>query len=377
MRMLWSLLLVLGITGIASCNQDTKTTVTPAGRGARGEACQARNDCKGGLACVNGTCSKNDFDISVQAMHCDRVECSDDEDCCGDRPREAPAKCANRISVCLTPTLPGCTPSLTCTSDSQCGDGACVGNCSLGGGTCGEDADCTAADVCDTSIGYCTLTGDPCSDDTYCLGPATCDYRVCNCANPDYDYSDPICTDPDCDDICTLRCDAELCVPDTSCDDDADCAGSVADICENSRCVECVEDDDCSDSDEECVSNVCEKPCEENEECPLFHACDDGECVERGCGSDTECILAASRAGGGYEDPRMYQCLESETEPDMHVCKLPCENDAGCASSEVCSDGYCVFIGCKTDEECRAYFGIENEETSDAKPYITKAVCRE
>ena len=267
-----------------------------------------------------------------------------------------------------------CT-AVTCTSDSQCGDGDCpAGNCSFGNETCEEDADC-GADVCENS--YCTFSGTYCTDDSACvLGQATCGYRYCDCSNPEYDPTDPICTDPDCDDVCTLRCEDELCVPDTSCDDDADCVGSVADICENDRCVECVEDDDCPDSDEQCIDNACEKPCEENEECPLFHACDDGECVERGCGSDNECILAASRAGGGYEDPRMYECLESETNPDMHVCKLPCENDSGCASSEVCSGGYCVFIGCKTDEECRAYFGIENEETNDAKPYITKAVCR-
>ncbi|HEU5074035.1 MAG TPA: hypothetical protein VFU02_07675, partial [Polyangiaceae bacterium] len=339
----------------------------------RGETCEARNDCSGGLACVNGTCSKNDFDISISAKHCDRVECEDDKDCCGDRPREAPAKCANRNSICLTPTLGDCT-TFSCTADSECGSGVCPpGTCSLGG-SCETDADCEP-DVCVGSA--CSISNVYCITDADCYGELSCGgYRVCNCANPDFNPSDPICTDPECEDVCTLRCDSELCVPDTSCESDDDCIGSVNDICEDGRCVECVENDDCSEAEEECVNNVCEKPCTENEECPLFHACEDGECIERGCGSDNECILAASRAGSA-EDPRLFQCLAAGGNSDTHICKLPCENDAGCASSEVCDDGFCVFIGCKTDEECRAYFGIEEEETDDAKPYITKALCRE
>lgn len=375
MRMFWSLLLVVGITGVASCNnKDTKTTVTPSGRGARGESCEARNDCAGGLACVNGTCSKNDFDVSISAKHCDRVQCEKDKDCCGDRPRQAPSKCNNRNSVCLTPQLADCSP-VGCESDSVCGSGDCpTGVCNLGG-SCNSDEDCDA----DTCVGnYCSISGNYCTSDASCLGQGTCSYRVCNCTNPEYDPTDPICSDPDCDNVCTLRCEDELCVADTSCEEDSDCAGSVNDICEDGRCVECLDDDDCNDSEEECVNNFCEKPCTTNEECPLFHACDDGECVERGCGSDTECILAASRLGNGaIEDPRLYQCLEVGGDSDLRVCKLPCENDAGCASSEVCEDGYCVFIGCKTNEECRAYLGLENEETDDKKPYITKAVCRQ
>ena len=369
MRMLWSLLLVFVIAGIASCSTG-ETTVTPAGRGARGETCMARNDCASGLACVNGTCSKNDFDVSLEAKHCDRVECKEDDDCCGDRPQTAPPECDKRTLVCYTPTLPDCS-QVSCDSDSDCGSGVCSpGQCTFGTAACETDDDCPidecVGNQCTVGLGYCL-------DDTYCAGEDTCGYRSCNCANPDYDYSDPICTDPDCDDVCTLRCDNELCLPDTSCDDDDDCIGSNSDICEDKRCVECLEDDDCDEDEEKCVNNFCEKPCTVNEECPLFHACEDGDCVERGCGSDTECILAASRTGSA-EDPRMFQCLSSG---DTHTCKLPRENDAGCASSEVCDDGFCVFIGCNTDEECRAYLGIEDQETSDQQPYIPKAVCRD
>src|SRR5690606_3059005 len=264
MRMFWSLLLVVGITGVASCNsKDTKTTVTPSGRGARGESCEARNDCAGGLACVNGTCSKNDFDVSISAKHCDRVQWEKDKDCCGDRPRQAPSKCNNRNSVCLTPQLADCSP-VGCESDSVCGSGDCpTGVCNLGG-SCNSDEDCDA----DTCVGnYCSISGNYCTSDASCLGQGTCSYRVCNCTNPEYDPTDPICSDPDCDNVCTLRCEDELCVADTSCEEDSDCAGSVNDICEDGRCVECLDDDDCNDSEEECVNNFCEKPCTTNEEC--------------------------------------------------------------------------------------------------------------
>ena len=297
------------------------------------------------------------------------------EDCCGDLPREAPDKCNNRISVCLTPTLADCTPG-ACESDSDCGDGVCApGSCSASGEACETDGDCPVDECVGTS---CTVSGAYCSESYPCpLTADTCGYRSCDCSNPDYDYTDPICSDPDCEDVCTLRCDNELCVPDTSCEEDVDCIGSISDICEEGRCVECVDNDDCDeDDDEECVNNFCEKPCTENEECPLFHACDDGECVERGCGSNTECILAASRTGSA-EDPRLFECLPTSGDDDTRICKLPCENDSGCASFEVCDDGFCVFIGCNTNEECRAYLGIENEETDESKPYITKAVCRD
>src|SRR5690606_31253835 len=147
-------------------------------------------------------------------------------------------------------------------------------------------------------------------------------------------------------------------------------------ICEDGRCVECTDDDDCDeDANETCSRGSCHKPCTENEECPLFHACDDGECVERGCGTDTECILAASRTQD-IEDPRLAKCLPVAEGSDINICKVPCENDSECSRFEVCNEGYCVFIGCKNHEECRAYFGLEREETSEDKPYITKALCR-
>lgn len=373
MRTLWSLLITAVIAGITSCAGESEQTIAPAARGARGESCQARNDCAAGLACINRTCSKNDFGIKVNSKHCDLVDCESDKDCCGDKPREAPAKCANRTSVCFTPTLSNCEV-IECESNSACGDGECVpGRCQFTSTvSCTEDDDCV-----DQCVGNsCSLSLNYCLDDSYCYQDNPCINRYCDCSNPEYDPTDPICTDPDCDNVCTLSCENERCVPDTSCETDADCAGLVNDICEDGRCVECTDDDDCDeDANETCSRGSCHKPCTENEECPLFHACDDGECVERGCGTDTECILAASRTQD-IEDPRLAKCLPVAEGSDINICKVPCENDSECSRFEVCNEGYCVFIGCKNHEECRAYFGLEREETSEDKPYITKALCR-
>jgi hypothetical protein len=157
--------------------------------------------------------------------------------------------------------------------------------------------------------------------------------------------------------------------------------------------VQCTEDTDCNVKDDEtCEKGLCHKPCKQNEECGLFEECSKGDCVYVGCQTDRECILAASRGsqggtGGtsgnaqaavsGPDDPRLYKCLPSEPGSKINACKIPCENDGSCGQFQACDEGYCKFVGCKTDDECRAYLGIANQMTSDAKPYVTTATCEE
>jgi hypothetical protein len=229
-----------------------------------------------------------------------------------------------------------------------------------------------------------------CLSDTDCFyygSVVSCTSRVCNCANPAYDPLDPICSDPDCDDICLLRCENQLCVQDHSCKGSADCTPLGLAACVSGRCVECTKNSECdTDNEETCEDNVCHKPCTENEECPLFHACEKGDCVYAGCSDDRECILAAARAqvGGGDnaaaavvggDDPRLYKCLKDDANPEFKTCKVPCENDGSCGQFQVCDGGYCKFVGCDSDEQCRNYLGIANQVTSDSKPFIAKAQC--
>ncbi len=376
--------LALGLSSLGAlfsgCGDDSQTqSVRPAVLGQRGESCLARNDCESGLACLNNVCSRNDFEITRSSKECVRVDCKKTADCCGGRPTKAPAKCADVTQVCNTPTLAGCTLGASCESAVDCGGGSCsTGVCSQVALSCTTDAGCE--DVCDTTTGFCTISSAvACTVSTDCTyGVGTCGSRICNsCANPDYDPSAEICSDPDCIDICTLRCQNELCVEDTSCEVNEDCADSPAGpICDDGQCAECVEDDDCDEAnEEECLSGRCEKPCEVNEECPLNNTCKKGECVYTGCSSDLDCVLI-ERAHPTLGDARLSKCLPSDLNPDINECKVPCENDGTCAEFQVCDDGFCKFVGCNTDEECRSYLGLAPDPASPKPKYVSKAVCR-
>jgi hypothetical protein len=208
--------------------------------------------------------------------------------------------------------------------------------------------------------------------------------RTCNCTNPDYNPNAAICSDLDCTDLCTLRCEAERCVADLSCKEDTDCR-TGAPFCVDTQCVQCKVDDDCG-TGKTCNEGVCHSPCKHNEECSAFYECntDSGECEYAGCKSDRECILAATGSNQSAsvptpsgEDPRLLKCLASESDPAHKSCKIPCENDGSCGAQSVCDGGFCKFIGCETNEDCRAYLGLVGLVPTPAKPFVATAVCRD
>ena len=389
-------LLSVSAFSAVGCSKDAQK-VQPETRGKRGETCLARNDCDTGLACLGGICAKNEFNIEVTAKQCIREECSVDKDCCGDRLTSAPEKCTGRDQICdpANRVVPGCIQT-SCTTDATCNGGTCpMGTCQgLGqpvGTMCATAADCMR-DTC--VAGACTLSLNTCTvatqniDCTYYNYIPSCSARSCNCINPLYDPTDPICTDEDCDNICLLTCQDSLCVEDRSCKSDADCVQGNARTCDGGRCVECTTNKDCdTKNDESCEKGVCIKPCEQNEECGLFEECQkDGTCKYIGCQTDRECILAASRGQQGTggtngvnpppsDDPRLFKCLPSEGDAKINVCKIPCENDGSCGQFQACDQGFCKFVGCNSDEECRDYLGIANQMTSETHPYIATAKC--
>jgi len=394
-RSLIALLSLASLFSFSGCSKDP-TKFEPSTRGKRGENCQARNDCQDGLACLNGVCGINEFSIDVAVKHCDRIECATTADCCGDKPTEVLDKCKAKATTC-TQVFPGCSTAVACTSDAACGGqgGTCkpaaaTGTCSGGtltGLSCTAATDCQ--DLCVNSI--CSYSGGACTGNVDCVyyssstPVCTKPARTCNCINPEFNASAAICNDPDCMGLCTLRCEAERCVTDRSCKKDAEC-GAATPFCSDGQCVQCTVDDDCSDG-KSCDAGVCHARCKHNEECSAFYECDadSGQCEYVGCKSDRECILAAAAATNQNasvslqtgEDPRLQKCLPSEADPAHKTCKIPCENDGSCGPQSVCDAGFCKFIGCETNEECRAYLKLVSQVSTTTSPFVPTAVCRQ
>jgi hypothetical protein len=333
-----------------------------------GLSCIVTNDCPAGVACSNKSCQPSNFEIMGTGKQCHIVDCATTADCCGDLPLKAPAKCLGRERICSQPTLPGCT-TITCTSDAQCGPGTCRGTCSLDGELCLTLNDCQP-NTCNTSenSNTCEVTGADCTDFTCTTN--TCSSPYCRCQNPDYDPTDPICTDPDCEKICGFVCENERCVVDTGCDVDDDCPASTP-FCDQRVCVECLTSDDCDD--EQCTNGRCGPECEVSTQCAKFEACMANECVYVGCQSDRECVLSASNRDPA-KDPRLAKC---RIENGIGTCVYPCEIDAQCAPTEVCLGGICEYIGCETDSECKTIAGLHNQPLpTELRPWVTTAECR-
>ncbi len=369
--------LSLGLAFVGCNGEEGTQTVAPAASGQRGETCDARNNCASGLACIQGVCAQNQFEVSPQSKECVLHECAETADCCGGKPSTAPAKCANVVSICDTPTIPGCTSDfLSCTSSAECDGGVCgLGICSYTSTSC-DDANPCAQDTCVT--GTCSISSVSCPNGQSDCATNTCLSRECSCENPVHDPFDPICTDPDCTDVCTVICQDSLCVEDETCETDTDCIGSfTGPVCLEGSCVGCATDDDCdTENDFACNANhQCEKPCTKNEECPTFSECQKGDCAVVGCKSDLECVLWFGNVGSGDNDPRQGKCM-AVAGSTVKQCAIPCEVDTECGESSVCEDGVCTLLGCATDADCRAdHPELQGQVPTEARPWVTTTTC--
>lgn len=351
-------------------------------RGERGSSCNSTSDCAddlscvltrdcpAGVACSNKSCQPSNFDVVGTGKSCHVSDCKTTADCCGDMPQSAPAKCANRDSICSKPTITGCT-AIRCATSAECGQGTCGGKCSLDLKSCLTTADC-ALNTCDTTAepDLCSLSGTDCT--SFICSTNTCSLPICNCQNPEYDPTNPICTDEDCEDICGFACEEERCVVDDGCTSDTECA-LTRPFCSAGECAECRTSEDCED--EACIEGNCGPRCEVDTQCAVFEACQAGECVFVGCRSDRECVLqAASGKAAASQDPRLAKCSIVN---NQGTCVFPCEIDAQCAPSEVCLEGTCKYIGCETDGECKTIAGLHNLPVpTPERPWTTTAVCR-
>jgi len=234
------------------------------------------------------------------------------------------------------------------------------------GESCQARSDCDLGlacvrEVCVMTATDFSLTGKSC-DAVQCATDADC------CADflpdPSCDVYDAACQANPLDCLafrtlcqCTLQCQAERCFDvGPHCLSSSDCPSLLYPHCVTERCVECRDHADCAASDR-CIEGACQAPCQTDEECPLLHGCQAGDCVLTGCQTDRECAFLLS-------DTRAV-CETSGG------CAIECAVDADCDFDrfEVCHNERCTFVGCETDEECRAFLDLEVDSALEA-------VCR-
>lgn len=242
-RIVWGL---SGVLAVVACSSNDPKLTAPAQQGGRGESCQARNDCRDGLACVANVCSQNDFPITVTAKQCDLIQCATKDDCC---------KTFTPSSTCDT-YQQGCSAGdqvycgyvqQYCTCQMDCRENRCVSV-----NSCSTDADCFGG-VCVN--GACV----DCRADTDCSSNFKCVSGTCKAG----------CTK---NEECNLleTCDGGQCVK-SGCQSDRECIGFSG------------------NKMAKCVDKKCAVPCENDAECGRFEVCESGSCVFIGCETNDEC----------------------------------------------------------------------------------------
>jgi hypothetical protein len=196
-----------------------------------------------------------------------------------------------------------------------------------------------------------------CTDDSGCCPnlrtPAECDELEASCAGDgfclDYQWA-PVC-------VCDSRCRDFQCVRRSPepCETARDCGADLA--CVDGRCTLCADDESCGEGSV-CEAKRCIAACTADTDCAAIEACaESGHCETRPCYDDRECKFAL-----GADDAR---CTDG-------ACRIPCENDARCASvwnrgsgtdfsyqpPFVCSEGECAPAGCARDTDCAGLRGL-------------------
>jgi hypothetical protein len=355
--------------GQGTAGAPSRKPVARIKRGRLGIGCSVKNDCEAGLSCIQGVCQPSSFELSPTGKECVQIDCTEPADCCGNLPMEVPEKCRARPSTCLQ-KLPGCVEK-ACTRSADCaGGGVCAGQCAVSAGECRGNVDCLANKCVE---GTCSLNFTVCQSDADCAAN-TCAGGTCTCDNPNYSPLSPVCQDPDCADKCFWSCEDSRCVIPTSCGTSDDCFGSKPQ-CVDGTCVECSISTDCS-FDKICVAGSCETSCQDDTQCGLFEACQVGECTYVGCRSNRECTLipdVRSLALAPGVDPRLLRC---HTADGVGRCIIPCQTDAQCGRTEVCSGGLCQYIGCDSSDQCATILGVHEQGSSSEQPWIGSVECR-
>ncbi len=343
MARLW-LSLILVLTLFTACKSTEE-----AQKGSLGESCTRRDDCGGGLICVENRCTSEKSDDAENDGGTERIvggavgeSCTRRADC------QSGLACFAQICVKEADIPQGEDGVIlarggrgeTCTARNDCNaDLACVA------GRCRENEYPVKVEAKECFRVQCETKNDCCKN---FVPSASCDIYKAQC---DADPSSLYCSYLDQYCVCKQTCQDSQCLVDTSCSSELDCNAYNAPFCVGTKCSQCRTKDDCTLTDTDCIEGVCRKPCERNEQCPLFYGCQSGKCVDEGCKSDRECYFSTN-------DPRA-KCVDTE-------CVTPCDNDAECTTAfNLCEGGRCVFAGCSSHEECRVYLRLQNVTGSD------------
>ena len=378
----WMVIVVI-LTAILACEESNRSDsdseqnstdreLDEARLGSQGESCTSRSDCKSGLACYAQMCTQSKEENeegtdSNQTVSDPRG--GEGESCASRRDCQEGLGCFS--GVCLVkPRLMDAGSSIELVSP---GTRSGLGESCRARNDCIEELTCVNATCVDDNVAIEVTAKScvriDCSKNEDCCAtfeqPNYCESYKTQCEE------DPVVYLSSCQTYwsqceCHDKCIDSICAKaGVQCKDDTHCTQPTRPFCVELQCVECKKTEDCTIEGHECVDNVCKEPpppCINNEQCPLMYACQDGDCVEVGCGSDRECFFLT-----GFD----RSVCKNKT------CTVPCEYNADCVDPAkpnlkedpfwVCKDGGCVFVGCKTDEECRIYLGVENQESSGAQ----------
>ena len=151
-----------GVWAVMCCGACT----TEIPKSVRGESCDSRADCAGGLRCISNVCVIDEVPIAVNARECVVTECAGVDQCTGDMDGRA----------CRSGTC-GCNSDADCNNGMGTGGRFCFGNkCSR----CQADTDCGTGMYC--TFGQCRTmcrTTSDCSD-FYTCQSGRCEYTGCS-----------------------------------------------------------------------------------------------------------------------------------------------------------------------------------------------------
>ena len=324
----------------------------PAVPGVAGESCRSRIDCAGGLACIDGICTKPGIEPDAGSLDAAIDQTPDTQDASPDVPADAQSE-DGEAGDTTDAEADGDAPSsgaigTWCHDTSDCNDGLTCARNKCSGSENGFKPTGRACVVIE-----CTQPSDCCKIPS----PNCPEYKLrCQAGSPTYcaQYQAQCVCDPG-----VWQCREEQCISTPKCTSTEGCV--LGDVCSNGVCVECATNNDCAPG-YRCNANQCEFPCSINEHCGDFEECQSGECVHVGCSVHAEC---RAHFNGAVD----AACVDG-------TCRRPCYRDYDCrqgafgnSDGYTCFAGYCYPIGCETDLECRIL--LANQLTHN-----TRTECR-